>query len=714
MGNNKEIKAYSTRRLIRDNQGYYDKINSYYKRVNVFLSSTFKDMGEERDYILGRLAKRVKKWGDNHCLDIVFIDMRWGITKEESTDGRTIPLCLKAVEDSVPFVISLVGERRGTVTDRGAIKGSLKVLLDNPGIIDEKNYSKEMRDSLDLLRNKLGVDSITELEVQKALLGKYKDNITFLIKRDIENAENNRLREVAINNGGVDYYKDGEEFKVGDQTLEEYLFETIIRKCNGMFPDRTTYDVFHKNCQMYGRYIYHYVPYGNELQLLTNGMSKKNKYVGIKINGYGKRNLAAYLISILIDQFYVDVIFSFDELTMTDIVEQGRLMGRDLSHFLDTDIDPLGKEKPIVLVGRRISPEIIKKYENSNSVFSIVFDEKDDYGEKIQDIIVPDINRKSIREYLEKRIRMYGKRLTNEAYEVLSYTETLISIKEINEFIDELLREKDYKKINALIEKKTGEEIADKFEELEDTTSYSSEDITKLHSLVSRGLKLLHDKENQLEARTIFEEAYIISKQVEKKHRYKFVKRNALDAETAKISTIVNSYRFLISLQIYLDSMIRNINLDKEELIEAEEKNNILFKDLDNIIFSFPSDEFLFADSFLEKSVFIYRIDRREDELKDYSVLDKYKSMNYSDRKEEFDKIGFVGYKYITYALNYAYFADVKKKYKLNGEVNTEYSNLKAEVRFCYESKIPINTRRVLSFTVTNLSNNRAELVTVY
>ncbi len=46
-------------KFSRFNQGHYDFVQGYYKRVSVFISSTFKDKQFERNYIMNDLPNRL-------------------------------------------------------------------------------------------------------------------------------------------------------------------------------------------------------------------------------------------------------------------------------------------------------------------------------------------------------------------------------------------------------------------------------------------------------------------------------------------------------------------------------------------------------------------------------------------------------------------------------------------------------------------------------
>jgi hypothetical protein len=81
--------------------------------IQVFLSSTFVDMAEERKFVvektLPELSGRCREAG----LEMREIDLRWGITADEIKTGALVELCLDAIERSSIF-LAVIGYRYGT------------------------------------------------------------------------------------------------------------------------------------------------------------------------------------------------------------------------------------------------------------------------------------------------------------------------------------------------------------------------------------------------------------------------------------------------------------------------------------------------------------------------------------------------------------------------------------------------------------------------
>ncbi|SES81090.1 Chromosomal replication initiation ATPase DnaA [Natronincola peptidivorans] len=87
------------------------------REIRVFISSTFQDLHEERDYLIRRIFPRLA--GLCRERDVVFtgVDLRWGITEEEAQQGRTIRLCLDEIQKCKPYFICILGHRYGWVPE---------------------------------------------------------------------------------------------------------------------------------------------------------------------------------------------------------------------------------------------------------------------------------------------------------------------------------------------------------------------------------------------------------------------------------------------------------------------------------------------------------------------------------------------------------------------------------------------------------------------
>jgi tetratricopeptide (TPR) repeat protein len=89
-----------------------------WKTVRVFISSTFRDMHAERDY-LGRVVfPELRKRCAGRRLHLVDMDLRWGVTEEEAEQGKVLPIILDEIDRSRPFFVAIVGERYGFIPDR--------------------------------------------------------------------------------------------------------------------------------------------------------------------------------------------------------------------------------------------------------------------------------------------------------------------------------------------------------------------------------------------------------------------------------------------------------------------------------------------------------------------------------------------------------------------------------------------------------------------
>lgn len=124
-----------------------------WETVHVFISSTFKDMHAERDYLVKRVFPELREWCEQRKLRLVDIDLRWGVTEADITGKHTVKVCLERLNQCQPlFFLCFLGQRNGwmpTVTD----------------------ISIDTFDEFPTLREALGpATSITELEIRHAWL----------------------------------------------------------------------------------------------------------------------------------------------------------------------------------------------------------------------------------------------------------------------------------------------------------------------------------------------------------------------------------------------------------------------------------------------------------------------------------------------------------------------------------------------------------------
>jgi hypothetical protein len=81
--------------------------------VRVFVSSTFRDMHEEREQLVKFVFPELRRRCRERGVELVEVDLRWGITEAER--GEVLPICLAEIDKCHPYFIGLLGERYGYV-----------------------------------------------------------------------------------------------------------------------------------------------------------------------------------------------------------------------------------------------------------------------------------------------------------------------------------------------------------------------------------------------------------------------------------------------------------------------------------------------------------------------------------------------------------------------------------------------------------------------
>jgi nephrocystin-3 len=120
------------------------------RSIRVFISSTFRDMMEERDTLMTHTWPELRKFCRERHVELVEVDLRWGIAEEQSTRKETLKLCLDEIRACRPFFIGLLGERYGWMPGEDAFTKDL---------IEEQPWLNETNGK-----------SVTELEILHGVL----------------------------------------------------------------------------------------------------------------------------------------------------------------------------------------------------------------------------------------------------------------------------------------------------------------------------------------------------------------------------------------------------------------------------------------------------------------------------------------------------------------------------------------------------------------
>ena len=120
------------------------------RRIRVFVSSTFRDMMAEREELMTHAWPELRRFCRERQVELVEVDLRWGIAEEQSTRQETLKLCLDEIHACRPFFIGLLGERYGWVPGDDAFTADLA---------EEQPWLKDLHGK-----------SVTELEILHGVL----------------------------------------------------------------------------------------------------------------------------------------------------------------------------------------------------------------------------------------------------------------------------------------------------------------------------------------------------------------------------------------------------------------------------------------------------------------------------------------------------------------------------------------------------------------
>jgi nephrocystin-3 len=90
---------------------------SHQREIRAFISSTFRDMHQEREELVKVVFPQLRKLCERRGVIWGEVDLRWGVTEEQKAEGKVLPICLAEIQRCRPYFIGLLGERYGWVPD---------------------------------------------------------------------------------------------------------------------------------------------------------------------------------------------------------------------------------------------------------------------------------------------------------------------------------------------------------------------------------------------------------------------------------------------------------------------------------------------------------------------------------------------------------------------------------------------------------------------
>ena len=163
-----------------------------WQTVEVFLSSTFRDMHAERDHLVRVVFPKLRERLIPYRVEIVDIDLRWGITEEQAQSEKVIALCLQQV-DECPIFFGFLGGRYGWVPEH------------------HPDDARQQFPWIDQFRDR----SVTELEIRHGASG--KKHASFCLRSDAT------LETIPAHARAATFEEPSEELRQRLVTLKERL-----------------------------------------------------------------------------------------------------------------------------------------------------------------------------------------------------------------------------------------------------------------------------------------------------------------------------------------------------------------------------------------------------------------------------------------------------------------------------------------------------------
>ncbi len=139
--------------------------------IRVFISSTFRDMQNEREYLIKHIFPELRQICRDRGVQFTEIDLRWGVTREEAEQGKVLKICLDEINRCRPYFIGILGERYGWTPRLEDVRKDTELVEEHPWIEGAINANV----------------SVTEMEILYGVLdNKSMDEHAFFYFRDPE------------------------------------------------------------------------------------------------------------------------------------------------------------------------------------------------------------------------------------------------------------------------------------------------------------------------------------------------------------------------------------------------------------------------------------------------------------------------------------------------------------------------------------------------
>ncbi len=113
-------------------------------QLRVFISSTFRDLHEEREYLVKKIFPEIRALCRENGIEFTEIDLRWGLTDEEAAQGKIVRTCLEEIDRCRPYFIGIIGSRYGWIPSIPDVHKDHDLIAQYPWIEDAAGDSHSL------------------------------------------------------------------------------------------------------------------------------------------------------------------------------------------------------------------------------------------------------------------------------------------------------------------------------------------------------------------------------------------------------------------------------------------------------------------------------------------------------------------------------------------------------------------------------------------
>ncbi|MDA1018207.1 MAG: DUF4062 domain-containing protein, partial [Planctomycetota bacterium] len=201
------------------------------RRIVLFVSSTFRDLQDERDELCLRVFPRIRTFCRQRSVTFSEIDLRWGITVDQAEGQQILSRCFQEIGRSQPFFLGIIGERYGWVPRIGDGIPESSVLA-HPWLRDH------VGESVTELEFRHGVFNQTDGHDYAWFYSRERADAAARAGMDLDSRDDeSRTRLVALKRH---LRASGGHFREGfatPQTLGEWVYDDLTTAIAKLFPD---------------------------------------------------------------------------------------------------------------------------------------------------------------------------------------------------------------------------------------------------------------------------------------------------------------------------------------------------------------------------------------------------------------------------------------------------------------------------------------------